>query len=233
MTRTAGRWRVFTAAHRRRYGLRRQIGRPLALTLRLVQVRSAGAASTRVSRYFVWSPRLTVRVGLGGTTRPQMIHRVPHRPGSAGRPHTGGVTAQALAPRRDGVGRGRGATASVPATAVERVFARAGTPARTPARRTIVEWTRRSLTLSSHARVEARLPGVARVVHAARAEAAVTPPSSGDDRGSRPGSGPLVHPSPLAAAAATEAGVNALTERVIRQIDRRLLAYRERLGRPS
>ncbi len=38
---------------------------------------------------------------------------------------------------------------------------------------------------------------------------------------------------PVEAAQLTEGSVNLLTERVIRQIDRRIVAYRERLGRPA
>jgi hypothetical protein len=80
------------------------------------------------------------------------------------------------------------------------------------------------------ARVESRTTVVGRVLNRARHEPAEATPATADPRSIVAQLGTPARLQ-LEAAAMTESGVNLLTERVIRQIDRRLVAYRERLGR--
>jgi hypothetical protein len=120
-------------------------------------------------------------------------------------------------------------------TPLERVLARAEQPRPgvvPDAGRAIHE--RMRLALRAGARIEERAPAVSRTLHnldRTQRNACQAPAHEAAYRSTAP-----TMPGgriPLEAAQLTEGSVNLLTERVIRQIDRRIVAYRERLGRPA
>ena len=254
MSRTIRRWRAWARSHRARYQAPRRGPGQLALTLR----RSMTAPARNEHRHRVtlsWAPRVELHLQMPEVNRIHIhVLRGALRPApqtartargwyavsrvlAAGSARANGRDlgdgrrpSQADRPARDVEAR-RAADRLAP---LQRVLARTSrfaiSPDRVAAPRAMAAPVR--LALREGKRVELRRPGVAGVLHSPKHERT---PEAPVEAGLRTAMTPPAPPArgSIEAALIDETSVNVLTERVIRQIDRRIVAYRERLGRPA
>jgi hypothetical protein len=251
MNRTIGRWRAFAQSHRARYRARRRARGLLALTLR----RPAAAAVHNEHRHRVtltWAPRLNLHVRWPVVSRIQVLRGVRRRSGEAARstPQTRAVGESPAVARIHRSGEPVRPNTQRPGgdlptsfllkrplaqlqSPLERVFARSSRfeAAAVGVARGIVRLPAR-MTLRAGRRIETGPPGVGRVLHRSSHQEAAEPQRGAGSRTAMLSEAPATHRSPDAGLM-SESSLNSLTDRVIRQLDRRIVAYRERLGRPA
>jgi hypothetical protein len=237
MNRTIGRWRAWTRSHRARYRAGRRPTGTLALTLR----RTAAGAVHHQHRHravLTWAPRLNLHVRFPVVNRLQVLRGVLRRSETAAsKPATPALWRTPVGGPRGGAAQGSETPHNVRITdlrsPLERVFARTARfkTASIGVTRGGIQLPAR-MTLRAGSRIETGQPGAGRVLHTARHQGPAEPQGG-------PASRMATSPESPAARRTSDPGLisesslNSLTERVIRQLDRRIVAYRERLGRPA